>query len=301
MCSDLSFNKFKKIDMVIRILLIMMVPFMCLGQLTPREGNPVNNGMNEPGNVEIMRKSPFNLEELKVRWKKAALENCPGVPCVTTPASACGSITSVLDGDGNSYQTVGIGTQCWTKTNLKTTKYNDGVTSIPELTSNSDWAAAITGARTVYGGSSPVTGYVSTYGYLYNWYAVADPKGLCPIGWHVPTDAEWTNLIQFIDPLALATGPYPQSSTAGTVMKEMSSLWTTDLGTNTSGFSALPGGVRFGFGGFTAISTSALFWSATDNPPSNFPWFRELVFVDGSVGRDANLKSAGLSVRCLKN
>ena len=112
MCSDLSFNKFKKNDTMIRILLIMMVPFMCLGQITPREGNPVNNGMNEPGNAEIKRKSPFNLDEIKVRWKKAALENCPGVPCVTTPASACGSITSVLDGDGNSYQTVGIGTQC---------------------------------------------------------------------------------------------------------------------------------------------------------------------------------------------
>ena len=60
----------------------------------------------------IKRNTSFKLEEIKVRWKKAALENCPGVPCVTTPASACGSITSVLDGDGNSYQTVGIGTQC---------------------------------------------------------------------------------------------------------------------------------------------------------------------------------------------
>jgi uncharacterized protein (TIGR02145 family) len=233
--------------------------------------------------------------------------NATGTITVSAPP-ACGSITTVLDGDGNSYQTVGIGTQCWTKTNLKTTKYNDGVTAIPELTSNADWAAAITGALTVYGGSSPVTDYVSTYGYLYNWYAAAgiissggaSTKNICPLGWHVPTDAEWTNLIQFIDPLAIATGSIIQSSTAGTEMKERSSLWFTDLGTNTSGFSALPGGIRFGFGPFQAISTNTAFWSATVNP-SNNSWGRELVFADGSVVRDANLKSAGYSIRCLMN
>ena len=79
---------------MIRILLVMMVPFVCLGQKIPREGNPINNGMNEPENVELKRKASFNLEEIKVRWKKAALENCTGVPCTTTAACSAGTPSS---------------------------------------------------------------------------------------------------------------------------------------------------------------------------------------------------------------
>jgi uncharacterized protein (TIGR02145 family) len=379
MCSDLSFNKFKKNDTMIRILLIMMVPFMCLGQITPREGNPVNNGMNEPGNVEIKRKSPFNLDEIKVRWKKAALENCPGVPCVTTtvpgaptgvsatagnasasvaftapasnggsvitgytvtsnpggitatgatspinvtgltngtayaftvvatntvgnsvastastavtPASACGSITTVLDGDGNPYQTISIGTQCWTKTNLKTTKYNDGVTSIPDLTL-AGWTTATTGALTEYVAAG-VTGYVSTYGYLYNWYAVADPKGLCPIGWKVPTDAEWTTLTTYLG----------GESVAGGKMKSTSSLWLlSHVGgaDNSSGFSVEPGGWREENAAFYSVGYGSFFWSATQNNSSN-AWGRNPNRNNSSANRTNVDKKWGGSVRCLKN
>jgi len=129
-----------------------MVPFMCLGQITPREGDLINNGMNEFGNMELKRKSPFNLEQIKVRWKKAALENCPGVPCVVAPPApsfTCGTST-VTDVDGNTYNTVSIHPQCWMASNLKVTKYNDGVTPIPDLTSGAGWTTANTGARTEY-------------------------------------------------------------------------------------------------------------------------------------------------------
>jgi hypothetical protein len=152
-----------------RILFLMMLPFVCFSQITPSEDIPVNNLLKEKENLDTKRKASYNLDEIKVRWKKAALENCTGVPCVVappTPASACGSITTVSDGDGNSYQTVAIGTQCWTTTNLKTTKYNDG-TSIPDLTL-AGWPSA-SGARTGYvatGVSS--SDYVGTFGYLYN-------------------------------------------------------------------------------------------------------------------------------------
>jgi len=162
------------------------------------------------------------LEEIKVRWKKAALENCTGAPCIITPpppSFSCGTST-ISDYDGNSYNTVLIGTQCWTRTNLKVTKYNDG-TNIPEIPGSGTWNSTIvTGARTVYEVSgTPLSGYVETFGYLYNWYAFTDSRKLCPEGWHVPTDTEWTNLIRIYEPGASASVDGAQSLTVGTVLK----------------------------------------------------------------------------------
>jgi uncharacterized protein (TIGR02145 family) len=291
MCSDLSFNKFKKINMVIRILLLTMLPFVCLGQITPREGNSVNNGMNEPGNVEIKRKTSYNLDEIKVRWKKAALENCPGVPCVVAPSFTCVTNT-VSDIDGNTYNTVLIGTQCWTKENLKVTKYNNN-DPIPDST-NSTWGTVAIGALTEYiGVGVPAGGYVGTYGYLYDWYVVNDSRKLCPSGWHVPTDAEWTNLSTYLG----------GESVAGGKMKVMgTTLWNTQsVGTdNSSVFSALPGGYRDSNGDFNDIRYYAFFWSAKDNP-SGSAWFRSLDYNLGSLYRGGSPKKYGFSVRCLRD
>ena len=116
-----------------------------------------------------------------MRWKKAALENCTGVPCVAAPSFTCGTST-ISDFDGNVYETVSIGTQCWTKTNLEVTKYNNG-DEIPDST-NSTWGTGgIIGARTGYDASVvSLNDYVGTFGYLYNWYAATDPRKLCPSG-----------------------------------------------------------------------------------------------------------------------
>jgi uncharacterized protein (TIGR02145 family) len=120
-----------------------------------------------------------------------------------TPVVPVCPASTVTDIDNNIYNTVAIGTQCWTKENLRVSRYNDG-TGIPDETANpAGWYNLTTGARSEYDAAG-VTDYVVTYGYLYNWYAVNDPRKLCPAGWHVPTDAEWTNLIQFIDPTASA-------------------------------------------------------------------------------------------------
>jgi uncharacterized protein (TIGR02145 family) len=294
-----------------RILFLMMLPFVCFSQITPSEDIPVNNLLKEKENLDTKRKASYNLDEIKVRWKKAALENCLGVPCVVTPpapASACGSITTVSDGDGNSYETVGIGNQCWTKTNLKTTKYNDG-TPIPDLTL-AGWPVN-TGARTGYDVSVVLlSDYVGTFGYLYNWYAVNDPRKLCPAGWHVPTDAEWTIMIQQLDNMASATAVGTQSATAGTVLKSAVTNSSVDSGlgwnpgspgTNTSGFSGLPGGLRYNFFGSSyAIRYTALFWSANEYD-SLQAWYRDLSNGNGDVQRFSENKSIGASVRCLKN
>jgi uncharacterized protein (TIGR02145 family) len=303
---------------MIRILFLMMLPFVCFSQITPREDIQVNSKLIEKENLDTKRKASYNLDEIKVRWKKAALENCPGVPCVVTPPApsfTCGTST-MTDKDNNTYSTVSIGAQCWTTTNLKVTKYDDG-SLIPDLTSSSSnpWAPT-SGARTEYVDVG-VAGYVGTFGYLYNWYAVNDLRKLCPAGWHVPTDAEWTIMIQTLDPNQLVTSVNvstltgAQSTTAGTVMKSTvtNSSSGTGLGwdpgspgTNASGFSALPGGFRINTGSFASIRSNGFFWSATENAnTSSVAWYRTLSSSNGFVARNNASKSVGASVRCLRD
>jgi uncharacterized protein (TIGR02145 family) len=219
----------------------------------------------------------------------------------------------MTDKDNNTYSTVSIGAQCWTTTNLKVTKYDDG-SLIPDLTSSASNPWATSGARTEYVAAG-VTGYVGTFGYLYNWYAVNDLRKLCPAGWHVPTDAEWTIMIQTLDPFQavnsgnVSTFTGVQSSTAGTVMKSTvtnSSIgsglgWNPGSpGTNTSGFTALPGGYRDFDGSFYDIRYDAFFWSATEYD-GTIAWFRYLTNSRSNVYRSSIDKSVGASVRCLRD
>jgi len=271
--------------------------FICLfTYLSVSLNGQVINSQEKEKNEGIQRNATYNLEEIKVRWKKAALENCTGVPC----GFICGSST-ISDIDGNSYNTVLIGTQCWTKENLKVTKYNDG-TAIPDETANTaGWGGLATGARSDYTGEAS---YIATYGYLYNWYAANDSRKICPAGWHVPTDGEWTPLIQFIVPTETvsATVVGSQSTTAGGKLKSTSSIWNSpNTGAdNSSGFSALPGGYRVSAGSFQNIRGIAFFWSATESA-INSAWSRSLYDSIGNLYRDNSNKSVGSSVRCLKD
>jgi uncharacterized protein (TIGR02145 family) len=276
----------------------------------------------------MKRNASFNLDEIKVRWKKAALENCTGVPCVVAPSFTCGTST-VSDYDGNVYETVSIVgtgvTQCWTKSNLKVTRYNDG--SLIGDSTNSTWGTAMIGARTenkangAVPSSPSVSGYVGTLGYLYNWYAVTDSRKLCPAGWHVPTDAEWTIMIQTLDPTQAVTSVNvltftgTQSGTAGTALKSggtnpstgsglgwnpVSPPSPTSPGTNTSGFSGLPGGSRTSGGNFLNLRNLAFFWSATEYVP-DYAWTRFLSYDNGRVSREYTFNTIGASVRCLRD
>jgi uncharacterized protein (TIGR02145 family) len=266
-------------------LLLMFYSHIVMGQVPANIGN------------KSIPTTPYDsrVEELKVRWKKAALENCTGVPCIIAPPApsfTCGTST-ISDIDNNSYNTVLIGTQCWTKENLKVTKYNDG-TLIPDST-NSTWGTAEIGARTGYiGVGTPAGGYVGTYGYLYNWYAVNDAKGLCPDGWHVPTDADWTDLEILLG----------GSSIAGTKLRSKSTLWNTSSppspGTDNYGFSAIPGGYRHWNSTFSNIGYDTYLWSATQLDSVN-AWYRLLWYDDPWVGRSATDKKWGASVRCLRD
>jgi len=233
------------------------------------------------------------------------------------PPPACGSVTSVSDIDMNSYTTVSIGTQCWTATNLRVRRYNDGTEISFNNSGGSDgvtpsqtWSVLDYGAHTIYANDSVASpSNLTTYGYLYNWYAAkgiatagsTTYKNVCPTGWHVPTDSDWNNLVKFIDSGANTTTFGTQSTTAGTLMKKNDALWTTNTGTNTSGFSALPAGYRNNNGTFFNIRNYAFFWSATELDTS-FALYRTLYFNFGNVGRfnDFN-KTFGASVRCLRD
>ncbi len=246
-----------------------------------------------------------------------------------TPVVPVCPASTVTDVDNNIYNTVAIGTQCWTKQNLKVTKYNDG-TLIPDETTSpgSNWAALTTGARTEYVGSiltssgpAAIINYVGTYGYLYNWFAVVDSRKLCPTGWHVPSDSEWSILLNVLDITSNPNPGFPfiESSTAGGKMKAnidwngrpaLGGLLPPDpQATNSSGFSAFPAGTRniTGLPGsyssaFSLLGTQAFFQSSTPdsiNPLAAFN--RNLVDSNSNVSRDTNNKAAGLSVRCIKD
>ena len=273
------------------------------------------NTTSEKQPLEIKRNAQYNLEEIKVRWKKAALENCTGVPCVVEPPApsfTCGTST-VLDIDNNVYNIVSIGTQCWTKENLKVTRYNDNTVIPLNATGGSagtsgSWVLT-TGAFTIYANEASSGTNATNYGYLYNWYASkgitttgsTTYKNICPTGYHVPTDSDWNKLVKFIDSGAdTSSTSLNQSTTAGTKLKKNDALWLTNIGTDDYLFSALPGGIRDTDGSFNDITDYAFFWSATEFDGTK-AWGRDLDDFSGDVGRGGRNNSVGASVRCLRD
>jgi len=194
----------------------------------------------------------------------------------------------VDDIDGNTYKTVKIGTQTWMAENLKTTRYNDN-TVIPRVTGNLSWSKLISPAYCWYGNDSST--YKPDYGALYNWYCVSTGK-LCPSGWHVPTDDQWTILSTYLG----------GEDVAGDKMKEEGNAhWKIPNSgvSNSSGFTALPGGARVD-GNFVVIGSTGAWWSVTENDTVNV-WFRDLDDDVVPLLRGYIDKSTGLSVRCIKN
>jgi uncharacterized protein (TIGR02145 family) len=192
------------------------------------------------------------------------------------------------DIDGNFYNTVVIGSQEWIADNLKVSKYRNG-DPIPTNLNDASWQGTTDGAYAIYD-NIPVND--SLYGKLYNWYAVADPRGLCPAGWHVPGDAEWETLENFLG----------GSSVAGGKMKAVSSLWlapNTDA-TNSSGFTGLPGGYRNAGGAYYFIGYFGFWWSSTQFSTTS-AWYRDLFYFDGDVRRNNDPKRLGFSVRCVRD
>ena len=199
---------------------------------------------------------------------------------------------SISDIDGNCYETVRIGQQLWMAENLKVTHYNNGDATSTGY-SNSEWAdldETETGAYAAYNDNES---NADIYGYLYNWYVVEDVRGICPEGWHVPTDEEYTLLTDYLD----------GTSVAGGKMKEAGiEHWNSpnEGATNESGFTGLPGGCRYSDGRYTNINNIGYFWSSTESSDNNAR-YRGLLYNLPFVLKDGINNGYGLSIRCLKD
>jgi uncharacterized protein (TIGR02145 family) len=210
---------------------------------------------------------------------------------------------TVTDIDGNIYNIITIGTQTWMVQNLKVTHYRNGDV-ITNITSSSTWASSTTGAWCDY--SNTATNGTK-YGHLYNWYAVADPRNIAPVGWHVATDVEWTTLQNYLT----ANGfNYDGSTTGNFYAKSLAAKtdWTTSTVTgavgnnltlnNSSGFTALPGGY-FSSSAFTGLLTYARWWTSTQATTGSYS--RRLYYTGSGMNSYDYAKNYGLSVRCVKD
>ena len=208
----------------------------------------------------------------------------------------------VMDIDDNVYPTVVIGTQVWMAENLRTTKYRDG-SNIPLVTDNTQWANNWNNGNSLqqpmmcWYNNDQVTYTANKFGALYNWYTINPAtngnKNVCPIGWHVPTDAEWTTLTTYLGGETVAGGKMKSTGT------EYWYIPNRDA-TNSSGFSCLPGGIRIHDGTFNENIISGSWWSSTEFRVE-YAWSRLLTFSSGVIYRDDNAKINGYSVRCLKD
>jgi uncharacterized protein (TIGR02145 family) len=204
--------------------------------------------------------------------------------------------TRLADDDGNTYSTVLIGSQLWMAENLKTTKYYGGA-AIPNVTDNTAWTLLTTPGYAWYDNT---VAYKALYGAMYNWFAV-DGGNLCPTGWHVPTDADFNALEVTLGLAPADVNIYGyRGTTQGTQLKNTTGWAVGENGTNTSGWSALPGGYRYWSDGtFQAAGSWSYWWSSTalDGVSS---WYRR---IDGTpqVYKGAVENAAGKYVRCIKN
>ena len=181
-------------------------------------------------------------------------------------------------------QNVKIGKQTWATKNLDVSTYRNG-DKIPQVQDANAWAKLKTGAWCYYEND---TANGTTYGKLYNWYAVKDPRGLAPKGYHIPTDANWTILTDNL------------GDEAGTKMKSTSGWYNDGNGTNTSGFAGLPGGRRHDEGDFFDIGDTGGWWSTSESNPY-YAWGRFMFGGIGIVQTGGSYKQSGFSVRCIKD
>ncbi|MBI1192086.1 MAG: hypothetical protein GC205_02775 [Bacteroidetes bacterium] len=208
----------------------------------------------------------------------------------TPEDTLCSPVTDI---DGNTYAVIEINGQCWMQENLRTYRYTNG-DAIPTIFSNGSWSAATTGARA---SSDASIANDPIYGALYNQFAVVDPRGLCPDGWRIPSDDDWTELTSAFGGLSTAGGALKATGTLGSG----TGIWQSPNtgATNASGFTAVPAGYRTNSGSYEFEDLVAIWWSNSSTIAGRA--FGRRVYYDRVlVNRDQFLNNYGFSVRCLK-
>ena len=202
----------------------------------------------------------------------------------TTTANIQMVSTTITDIDGNVYQTIVIGTQTWMAENLKVTHYRNG-DDIPYNYHNTNYE----GAYSIYDNNSYNK---DVYGLLYNWAAVNEARKIAPIGWHVPSTLDWDVLFNYLGGSDVAGGKLKEAGTAHWIEDEYNA-------TNSSGFTALPGGQNHSYGFFSWMYYYGYFWSSNSIDAENA--YLQTFRLDSKVTRDQGLKSSLISVRCVKD
>jgi uncharacterized protein (TIGR02145 family) len=227
-------------------------------------------------------------------------------------------VTAPIPTPSGPYKTVTIGSQVWMAKNLEVSTFRNG-DAIPQVTSDAEWEAAGENKQPAWCYYDNDAKNATKYGKLYNWYAVNDPRGLAPAGYHVPTDAEWTTLDNFLgddagNKMKSTSGwesygckkcdggsaEFKKICTACKGTQTNSSVPFSGNGTNSSGFSGLPGGVRHDYQQFGGRGLYGFWWSASDYSAGS-AYFRYLYHSNDSLYRDFFNKGKGFSVRCLRD
>ena len=261
---------------------------MCIADLpsTTDENCTVMNLQELAEGYQILLDHTAELDSL--------LAECNGT--TSAPESNGCADESSITYDGHDYDLVQIGDQCWFAENLQTKRYNNGDLLEGDL-SNGEWSSTTSGAQAVRNNDDS---NLPSRGRLYNWFAVVDTRGLCPSGWHVPTDAEWMTLELHLGmPQSEVEADGSRGSNEGQALKASSSNSPPWNGNNSTGFTAYPGGARNNGGTYYAGTTDAFIWTST-TLDGNSAWLRDLD-IDTHIERYGYPHSYGFSVRCLKN
>ncbi|MBL4586299.1 MAG: PKD domain-containing protein [Flavobacteriales bacterium] len=251
-------------------------------------GTPATSTSQNPEEIAYNTPGVYDVILTVTNGDGSNSETKTGYITVNSIGDGCGDDLTVTDIDGNTYPVVTIGGQCWMAENLRTTRYRNGVV-IPLVTDSIEWITQITAAYCWYDNDNTNE---ATYGKLYNWFAVVDTSRICPNGWHVPSDFEMTVLTTFLGGTDIAGGQLKETGTSN---------WESPNAgaTNSTGFSALPGGYRFSDGAFYYKGFNGLYWSSTKD--GSLSWFRTLNNETPESYRAALFRRSGYSCRCVKD